>query len=390
VSSLYYLKKYYFLFFFLKKTQIRKFPFTPAILFSLDPLSLSLKKRKSQSQKKTNISFLFLRSLKSKFLELFCFVFFPMRCKRHTVDFSSSIGVCASCLRERLFTLAVSTAASENDDNDHRHSRISPPPLLFPRSVSPYVAPRKSDAGTGTGAGGRDSVASSNNRFFATPQVVVQSSSSEKVFESDRSFKKKKSGLSRFSSFFRTRSDDYDSRRDSCDASTVFSQPSSATTSRSWFSKVISVRSKKQSTTNTCYIEDLIASESDHHHHNQNRPRQRYCRGMSPAGDSTTNDESVEESPGRLRRTPVMGTPGRKKTATIGIGRSVSGMAFCLSPLVRAKPNCSSNWKAKFPPDFGYSGELKSPAKPHLSTAASFCGNRSKKLVDLGRVDHRR
>jgi hypothetical protein len=111
---------------------------------------------------------------------------------------------------------------------------------------------------------------------------------------------------------------------------------------------------------------------------------------MSPAGDSTTNDESVEESPGRLRRTPVMGTPGRKKTATIGIGRSVSGMAFCLSPLVRAKPNCSSNWKAKFPPDFGYSGELKSPAKPHLSTAASFCGNRSKKLVDLGRVDHRR
>ncbi|CAL9236927.1 unnamed protein product [Arabidopsis halleri] len=314
-----------------------------------------------------------------------------MRCKRHTVDFSSSIGVCASCLRERLFSLAVSTAASENDDNDHRHSRISPPPLLFPRSVSPYVAPRKSDAGTGTG----DSVASSNNRFFATPQVVDHSyggggergsSSSEKVFESDRSFKKKKSGLSRFSSFFRTRSDDYDSRRDSCDAST-FSQSSSSTTSRSWFSKVLTVRSKKQSTTTTCYIEDLIASESDHH---QNRPRQRYCRGMSPAGDSAANDESVEESPGRLRRTPVVGTPGRKKTATIGIGRSVSGMAFCLSPLVRAKPNCSSNWKAKFPPDFGYSGELKSPAKPHLSTAASFCGNRSKKLVDLGRVDHRR
>ncbi|CAE6049609.1 unnamed protein product [Arabidopsis arenosa] len=317
-----------------------------------------------------------------------------MRCKRHTVDFSSSIGVCASCLRERLFSLAVSTAASENDDNDHRHSRISPPPLRFPRSVSPYVAPRKSDAGTGTG----DSVASSNNRFFATPQVVDHSygggggggrgsSSSEKVFESDRSFKKKKSGLSRFSSFFRTRSDDYDSRRDSCDAST-FSQSSSSTTSRSWFSKVLTVRSKKQSTTTTCYIEDLIASESDHHH--QNRPRQRYCRGMSPAGDSAANDESVEESPGRLRRTPAMGTPGRKKTATIGIGRSVSGMAFCLSPLVRAKPNCASNWKAKFPPDFGYSGELKSPAKPHLSTAASFCGNRSKKLVDLGRVDHRR
>lgn len=313
-----------------------------------------------------------------------------MRCKRHTVDFSSSIGVCASCLRERLFSLAASTAASENDH--HRHSQISPPPLVFPRSVSPYVAPRKSDAGAKT-----DSLAS-NSRFFATPQVVVApttdgvgSSSSEKVFDSGRSFKKKKSGLSRFSSFFRTRSDDYDSRskftsRDYCDALS----PSS---SRSWFTKVLSVRSKKQSsTTTTCYIEDLIASESDHHHH-QNRPRQRYCRGMSPAGDASATDydhESVEESPGRARRTPAIGTPGRRKTAMIGLGKSVSGMAFCLSPLVRAKPNCSSNWKGKFPPDFGYSGELKSPAKPHISTAASFCANRSKKLVDLGRVDHRR
>lgn len=321
-----------------------------------------------------------------------------MRCKRHTVDFSSSIGVCASCLRERLFSIAASTAASENDDNDHRHSRISPPPLVFPRSVSPYVAPRKSDAGEG------DSLASSNSRFFATPQVGPTtdrscggggggggglSSSSEKVFESGRSFKKKRSGLSRFSSFFRTRSDDYDSRaRDTFDAASTFS-PSS---SRSWLSKVLSVRSKKQSTTNTCYIEDLIASESDHHH--QNRPRQRFCRGMSPAGDTAANDydrESVEESPGRQRRTPAMGTPGRRKSAAmIGLGKSVSGMAFCLSPLVRAKPNCSSKWKGKFPPDFGYSGELKSPAKPHISTAASFCANRSKKLVDLGRVDHRR
>uniref|UniRef100_A0A1J3DT79 Uncharacterized protein n=1 Tax=Noccaea caerulescens TaxID=107243 RepID=A0A1J3DT79_NOCCA len=321
-----------------------------------------------------------------------------MRCKRHTVDFSSTIGVCASCLRERLLSLAASTAASENDDNDHHHhSRISPPPLVFPRSVSPYVAPRKSDAG----AGGGDSLASSNSLFFATPQVGSTADlsygggggSSEKVFESGRSFKKKKSGLSRFSNFFRTRSDDYGSRtkfssRDSCDAST-FSPPSSSSSSRSWLSKVLSVRSKKQSTTTTCYIEDLIAAESDHHR--RNRPKQRYCRGMSPAENASATDcerELGEETPGRQRRTPAFGTPGRRKMTTIG--KSVSGMAFCLSPLVRAKPNCSSNWKGKFPPDFGYSGELKSPAKPHISTAASFCANRSKKLVDLGRVDHRR
>ena len=281
---------------------------------------------------------------------------FPMRCKRHIVDFSSSIGVCASCLRERLFSLAASTAASE---------RISPPPrpLVFPRSVSPYVSARKSDAGRGD-----SSLASSQNRFFPTPQVTSTAGvggSSEKIFDSGRSYKKKQSRLSRFSSLFRSRSDEF---QDSWIAST-------SSTSRSWLSKVLSVRSKKPSPNDTCYIEDLIASESSH------RPRQRYCRGMSPA----TVD--YEETPERVKRTPaaaMMGTPGRRKTAMIG-----TGMGFCLSPLVRAKP---SNWKGKLPPEFGYAttGEMKSPARPHISTAASFCASRSKKLVDLGRVDPRR
>ncbi|KAJ0258549.1 hypothetical protein HA466_0073200 [Hirschfeldia incana] len=290
-----------------------------------------------------------------------------MRCKRHIVDFSSSIGVCASCLRERLFSLAASTAASEdNDHQNHRHHSPLPRPLVFPRSVSPYVSARKSDAGRGGGE--RDSsLSSSHNRFFTTPLVsssIGGTSSSEKIFESGRSYKKKQSKLSRFSSLFRSRSDEF---QDSCDAST--------SSSRAWLSKVFSVRSKKPSPNNTCYIEDLIAAESNH--------RPRYCRGMSPA----TVDYDVEETPERVKRTPAaaMGTPGRRKTAAM-IG---AGMGFCLSPLVRAKPS-SSSWKGKLPPEFGYAGELKSPARPHISTAASFCANRSKKLVDLGRVDPRR
>ncbi|KAL0896393.1 hypothetical protein Bca101_080354 [Brassica carinata] len=256
-----------------------------------------------------------------------------MRCKRHTVDSSSTIGVCASCLRERLFSLASSTAASE--DNDHHHHR--PPPLFLP-----YAAARNSDAG---GGGREDSLGSS--------------SSSEQVFETNRSFKKKQTGLSRFSTFFTTRSNEFSSR----DSSTF--SPSS---SSSWFSKVLSPRSKKQTAnTTTCYIEDLVASESNHQQkqQQQQRSRHRYCRGLSPANEL----ESVEESPRRARRTS---TPGRKKTAT--------KMALCLSPLVRAKPNCS----------FGYTGELKSPVRPHISTAAFYCANRSKKLADLGRADHRR
>ncbi|KAG2309639.1 hypothetical protein Bca52824_029387 [Brassica carinata] len=228
-----------------------------------------------------------------------------MRCKRHTVDSTSTIGVCASCLRERLFSL-------------------------------PYAAARNSDAG-----GGRE-------------DSLGSSSSSEQVFETNRSFKKKQTGLSRFSTFFTTRSNELSSR----DSSTF--SPSS---SSSWFSKVLSPRSKKQTAnTTTCYIEDLIVSESNQ----QQRPRHSYCKGLSPANEL---ESSVEESPGRARRTS---TPGRKKTA--------KKMALCLSPLVRAKPNCS----------FGYTGEMKSPVRPHISTAASYCANRSKKLADLGRADHRR
>ncbi|KAG2309640.1 hypothetical protein Bca52824_029388 [Brassica carinata] len=227
-----------------------------------------------------------------------------MRCKRHTVDSTSTIGVCASCLRERLFSL-------------------------------PYAAARNSDAG-----GGRE-------------DSLGSSSSSEQVFETNRSFKKKQTGLSRFSTFFTTRSNELSSR----DSSTF--SPSS---SSSWFSKVLSPIEKQTANTTTCYIEDLIVSESNQ----QQRPRHSYCKGLSPANEL---ESSVEESPGRARRTS---TPGRKKTA--------KKMALCLSPLVRAKPNCS----------FGYTGEMKSPVRPHISTAASYCANRSKKLADLGRADHRR
>ncbi|CAF2302093.1 BnaA04g25790D [Brassica napus] len=247
-----------------------------------------------------------------------------MRCKRHTVDSSSTIGVCASCLRERLFSLA----ASEDNDHHHHHvhSRTSPPPppLVFPRSVSPYAAARNSNA-QGGGAG------------EASESYGGEGSSSwEKVFETNRSVKKKQTGLSRFSTLFGT--------------------------DRSWFSKVLSPRSK----TTTCYIEDLIASESNHHQH---QPRHSYCKGMSPANEL----ESFEDSPGRARRTPATGTPGRRKTATTTMG-------LCLSPLVRARPNCS----------FGYTGYPKSPVKQHISTATSFSANRSKKLADLGRADNRR
>lgn len=100
---------------------------------------------------------------------------------------------------------------------------------------------------------------------------------------------------------------------------------------------------------------------------------------MSPARDIEGEDEN--EPPSESRR-----TPGRR------IGKSMSGMAFCLSPLVRASPNCPFRRKIRFPSEFNGSvvGEVTVPEKPHIAEAASFGANRSKKLVDIGRVNHRR
>ncbi|CAE6076859.1 unnamed protein product [Arabidopsis arenosa] len=300
-----------------------------------------------------------------------------MRCKRHTVDFSSSNGVCASCLRERLLSLAASAAITAAvEDNQSRKSNNHPPLLIFPRSVSPYVTRRKSDAGVG------GDPLTSNRRFITTPQIDLVGYSC-KDFESNRSYKSKQGKkLSRFSNLFRARSEDFDYNRKSnnprfsCDASEISSSSSS---SRSWISSILSTGRRKKQPTTACYIEDVIAGR---------RPQRIYCRGMSPARD--TEPEPSSESIEELRRTPATKTPGRRKIAN-GIGKTMSGMAFCLSPLVRASPNCPFKRKMRFPSEFGTSGEVTAvPEKPHISAAASFCANRSKKLVDLGRVDRRR
>ncbi|CAF1845837.1 BnaC04g22330D [Brassica napus] len=289
-----------------------------------------------------------------------------MRCKRHTVDFTSNLGgVCASCLRERLLSLAAHAAAEDNNSNRQPRKSNKPPPLLiFPRSVSPYVTGRKSDAGGG------------DRRFLAAPQVDLGFSC--KDFESHRSSKSKGGKASRISNLFRARSEDYGSDRKpvsinygsdrkpvsrfSCDGS-----------ESSWFSSFLStVRSKKQPTT-ACYVEDAISGHR--------RPQRVFCRGMSPARDENEPpSESVEETP---RRTPATKTPGRTKIVT--------GMRFCLSPLVRAKPHCPFKRKTRFPSEVvGSAGEVTVLEKPHIAEAVSFCANRSKKLVDLGRVHHRR
>lgn len=292
-----------------------------------------------------------------------------MRCRKHPSDLSSSVGVCASCLRERL--IAAQLQAQQQAALDDRRKHDPPPPLVFPRSVSPYVTRRKSD----------DAAAAANHiRFYSTPQVGPTYNS---CYSTSAASKKKTSKFAIFSNLFKSRSDKFNSDlqnpdpyRDTCE------------TSSSFFSTIFSSRRKKHSS--VTYLDNPMAAD------------RRDCpisnRGMSPERGTDTDDD-FDRSPWgsggsseECRKTPMSTAPVAARKTRNGHhhhqSRNVSGLTFCLSPLVRASPNRHWNQKGGLPPDMAFSGEIRT--KPHLATAASFCANRSRKLADFGRVNHNR
>ncbi|XVF73573.1 hypothetical protein PTKIN_Ptkin12aG0212800 [Pterospermum kingtungense] len=312
-----------------------------------------------------------------------------MRCKKHLTDLSSSVGVCAACLRERLLELIAAQAQAEAQAQQAQLARAAaaaqdrrkpdPPPLIFPRSVSPYVSRRKSDDNSATWI--------HQQRFYSTPQVgPTYNTTTTTDFEATRSFKKK-SRFWLFSNLFRSRSEKFSldpkvhHHRDSCD------EPPSSSSSPSWYSAIFAVRRKKQQSSRTSsHLEEFGQFDRD----------RRSCkiidRGMSPAIEADSGDEcdrspwgsSPEASP-RWKKTP---TAARRARAAGS--RNVSGLAFCLSPLLRPSPNRHWNQKGGLPPDKSFTGEGRPSMKPHLATAAGFCANRSRKLADFGRVNHNR
>ncbi|KDP28911.1 hypothetical protein JCGZ_14682 [Jatropha curcas] len=318
-----------------------------------------------------------------------------MRCKKHPCDLSSTVGVCASCLRERLLSLIAAQAQVQQSQHhpqlvrahsraavdDSRKSDARPPPLIFPRSVSPYVARRKSDD---------TSIWSHHFRFYSTPQVGPTYNSASTA-AAPAACKTKQGRFSLLSNLFRSRSEKFNI--DPAGSGTgVPSRNSSeaSSSSPSWFSTVLSRRRKKQSALFSAEYSTAVG----------HKPRRRTDRGMSPAGGPDSEDEcedcdrspsgsgSSSESTQWWKRTPV--APAAVRRGKSGQGKNMSGLAFCLSPLVRASPNRHWNQKGGLPPDMGLSGEVRVPVKPHLSTAASFCANRSRKLCDFGRVNRNR
>ncbi|XP_050387020.1 uncharacterized protein LOC126803272 [Argentina anserina] len=331
-----------------------------------------------------------------------------MRCKKHAADLTSTVGVCASCLRERLTTIIeaqtraqgqlqiqaqLSCLHSRNSGvapEEQPHHPNPPPPLIFPRSVSPYVSRRKSDDSAWPHHHSRSDHDHDNDnshshqrhhiRFYSTPQVGPTYDGAPATIGG--SCKKSRPRFSLLTSLFRSRSDKFwtDPRVSSRDS---IPTSASAAASPSWLSSIFAGKRGKKS--KQCFADETPVRV---------RSRHRRARGMSPdfthdgggddcepsasgSGDSSTPD---------WKRTPVQATPSRRTRS--GPVKNVSGLTFCLSPLVRA------HWNQKgmqgFPPEHGITGEIRVATRPHLSSAASFSMNRSRKLADFGRVTSNR
>lgn len=261
-----------------------------------------------------------------------------MRCKKHLSDYSSSVGVCASCLRQRLLSLIEAQSVVKpisdnpkpipNQPPPPQQHQQQPPPLIFPRSVSPYISRRKSDQTTATNS--KPVI----QRFYSTPQVGP-------------TYQKKKSAgkFSLITKLFRSKS-------------------------------------------------SVVSSSSNSEVGPGDTVRRSSNRGMSPQDEW----EELEE---REREVATRPSPGRVRQSPARLANNVASLAFCLSPLVRASPASRYHWGV----EQSISGEIRVPAtakitggscnnninsKPHLSEAASFCANRSRKLADFGRLNRNR
>ncbi|KAI3907133.1 hypothetical protein MKW92_040648 [Papaver armeniacum] len=359
-----------------------------------------------------------------------------MRCKKHITDRSSSVGVCASCLRERLFALVEAQARSaaalqhqtEEDQQQpqqqqhHRKSDPLPPPLIFPRSVSPYICRRSDDSSWHQNQNQLDS------RFYSTPQLGPSSNTFTTNPTVNITQTKKKKHTNRFSilsNLFRSSThrsvvaDEQpppeqpqqipipDPHTRFVENSTIYraSVSTPSPISSTWYSSLIPNRRK---TTQESPSRSTSTTNNNSHHHRRGHHRN---KGLSPncteelerdfennggvIGDEDINNIGgylSESSPGWRKQSSTTATPGRQRRGGSNSksgGGGVSSMAFCLSPLVRASPKRPSSRNQKD----GFSGEIRAASssihhhnnKPNLSTAASFCANRSRKLANFGR-----
>ncbi|XP_076950261.1 uncharacterized protein LOC143623181 [Bidens hawaiensis] len=298
-----------------------------------------------------------------------------MRCKKHNSDLSSIVGVCASCLRERLLKVIVAEeqaqAQAQSQPQNQRYSNTNtntntnqqPPRSGVNRTNSVATVQRPNNKP-------RLDHSLSDQWFYNSPQVTINTGGG--CIGGGGSSNKKKNSLIRFSSFsnlFKSNAREGDAESTSGEPSGAAGKPTSVTSSPMWFSNS---RHKNKAV----YVNESVR-------------KQRYVRdrGVSPVGSSDDEEEvsggsSGYESAESLKNTPKK-TPSRQTVRRTGGQSGVFGLVFCLSPLVRASPHRVWNLKGKPPVDNG-------DFRPSLSNVKSFCANRSRKLADFGRSNPNR
>ncbi|URE34898.1 transposon protein [Musa troglodytarum] len=285
-----------------------------------------------------------------------------MRCKSHPGVYGA--GVCASCLRERL--LALIAAQNESFVNYNYCSWRSDPPrplplqpaLVFHRSVSPYVAHRRS---VGSDASpGHSRLRHRYQWFFSTPQVgptFSAASGCDRLREID-------GGRTRRFSILRT----LFGHRMSEEAEPALGAPE-ISASGSWFSGLILGRWKKKKKKKKKKSQLWSAAEEE-----APPPWRAVKSGMSPAME---NEDVSGYSSDEWRRSNLR--PKRQFAANHGaVGAAVSGFSVCLSPPV----SIGSEARRSQPAEPGFSGDLRSPGNliPHrnLPVGAALARHRSR------------
>lgn len=278
-----------------------------------------------------------------------------MRCKRH--PFECGPGVCASCLRDRLLALA---AALNEASSLPPPTPLEPVPL-FPRSVSPYVCPRKSDASRPW------SRQPSSRLFFRTPQVEPAYGGGPGFEEGDIGFQIKRRRRGKLSALAALFGHHHGSEgKGGVDRERKHG---------SWLAGIMPRgRRKKEPTVTASPLSPRRRGSS----------RAISNRGLSPVRWSYEESEessSVADSPWRpspMRKTPFHRLMGGRA------GAGVSGFAVCISPLVRPTPG--RHHRGGHPPDApALSGELRPSPLHQPSSGSSLHHCRSWKLADGGR-----
>ncbi|KAI3731924.1 hypothetical protein L1987_63117 [Smallanthus sonchifolius] len=304
-----------------------------------------------------------------------------MRCKKHGTDLSSIAGVCASCLRERLVRviLAEKQLQAESVSQNHCNSNTN---LTVPRHVSPYISRRKSINSANPAATAERPInkprlnhSQSYKRFYNSPQIAIYTGGCIGGSSSNS----KKPTLIRFpsiSNLFRSnsRNGDADSNHrvsvsTSSEPCGAGGRPSSVTSSPFW--NVLPGAGARQK--NKAFYADeysTIGANAVVRKHRCVRDR-----GMSPVRtsddggeDELSDGSSGYESAESSKETPKK-TPSRQTFQRGGGRKSVTELIFC--PLVGASPNRLLSMKGKPPVDGGCSGDIRTPAVPHISYAKS-------------------